>query len=120
MGLDMYIYLEDRVTEEVIEYSYYRKFNALQGYFVKHFEIENCGKVKLTYDIINEIYLVLNEIRHHPEKAHLLMPAFPGPFFGSYKYDQIYHGYIHQAACDFYHAKFLDYSKYELYFTSDW
>ncbi|WP_017548697.1 hypothetical protein [Salinicoccus carnicancri] len=120
MGLDMYIYLEDKETKEVIEYSYYRKFNALQGYFVKQYELENCGKVQLTYKMINEIYLMLNEIRHNPEKAHLLLPTFPGPFFGSYKYDQIYHAYVHQAAGDFYHAKFLDYGKYNLYFTSDW
>lgn len=33
MGLDMYLYVEDKETKELIEFSYYRKFNALQGYF---------------------------------------------------------------------------------------
>ncbi|WP_031548818.1 hypothetical protein [Salinicoccus luteus] len=120
MGLDMYLYLQERETNEVIEYSYYRKFNALQGYFVKNFSLENCGKIKLSVEMVNELYLLLNEIRHSPEKSHLLMPVFPGPFFGSYEYDRIYHNYINQAACDFYHAKFIDYEKYDLFFTSDW
>ena len=31
MGLDMYFYLQDKESKEIIEYSYYRKFNALQG-----------------------------------------------------------------------------------------
>ncbi|GAB3070754.1 hypothetical protein ACFOU0_08850 [Salinicoccus sesuvii] len=120
MGLDMYLYLQEKETQETIEYSYYRKFNALQGYFVRNYEIENCGKIKLSNEAINKLYLTLNEVRHFPEKANLLMPTFPGPFFGSYEYDRIYHSYINQAACDFYHAKFLDFVKYDLFYTSDW
>ena len=44
MGLDMYLYLQERETNEVIEYSYYRKFNALQELLRKNFSLENCGK----------------------------------------------------------------------------
>lgn len=80
MGLDMYLYLEDKETSEVIEYSYYRKFNALQGYFVEKFDIPNCGKVKLTEEIIEDVYQLLNEIRYNREKANLLLPTFPGHF----------------------------------------
>lgn len=120
MGLDMYLYLEDKETSEVIEYSYYRKFNALQGYFVEKFDIPNCGKVKLNDKTIDDLYQILNEIRYNREKANLLLPTFPGPFFGSYDYGRIYHTYIDQAASDFYHAKFLDFNKYNLFYTSNW
>ena len=39
MGLDMYLLLEDNDTGEIIEYSYYRKFNALQGYFETNYNL---------------------------------------------------------------------------------
>ena len=120
MGLDSYLYLKDKDTGEYIEYAYYRKFNALQGYFVEHFNINNPGTVEITEAVINDLYLKLNEIRFQPEKANLLLPTYPGPFFGRVEYDRMYHSYIHQAANDFYHAKFLDYQKYKLFYSSDW
>jgi len=120
MGLDMYLYLEDRNTGELIEYSYYRKFNALQGYFVERFDLDNGRRIELTEETINDLYERLNDIFFNKEKAHLLLPAFPGPFFGSYNYDDIYFHYVEKSALDFYHARFLDYNKYRLYFTSDW
>lgn len=120
MGLDMYLLLEDEETGEIIEYSYYRKFNALQGYFEQNFNIANPGKILLKEEIISDLYIRLNEIRYAPEKANLLLPSYPGPFFGAYEYDRLYHSYVNQAAIDFYHAKFIDYSKYKLYYASDW
>lgn len=120
MGLDMYLVLEDRTTKEQIEYAYYRKFNALQGYFESNYNIENPGVIELTMDIINDIYIRLNEIRYAPEKANLILPTYAGPFFGRMTYDRLYHSYINQAANDFYHAKFIDYSKYKLYYSSNW
>jgi hypothetical protein len=91
MGLDMYLLLEDIETGEIIEYSYYRKFNALQGYFEQNYNISNPGKILLKENIISDLYLRLNEIRYSPEKANLLLPSYPGPFFGSYEYDRLYH-----------------------------
>ena len=120
MGLDMYLLLEDNDTGEIIEYSYYRKFNALQGYFETNYNIANPGKIHLKEDIINDLYIRLNEIRYAPEKANLLLPSYPGPFFGTYEYDRLYHSYVNQAASDFYHAKFIYNKKYKLYFASDW
>lgn len=120
MGLDMYLYVEDKETKELIEFSYYRKFNALQGYFVREHHIENCGRVLITEPIRNEIYQILNEIRYNREKGPELLPTFPGPFFGVYDYDRMYYNYIEQAATDFYHAQFINYNKYDLFFTSNW
>lgn len=120
MGLDMYLYLEDKETSEITEYSYYRKFNALQGYFVEKYNIPNCGRVELDVKTIEDIYQLLNDIRYNREKASVLMPTFPGPFFGSYEYDRIYHNYVDQAASDFYHARFIDFNKYRFFYTSNW
>lgn len=120
MGLDMYLYVEDKDTKEVSEFSYYRKFNALQGYFAQQHDLQNCGKVLITESIREEIYQILNEIRFNREKGPELLPTFPGPFFGTYDYDRMYHNYVDQAAVDFYHAQFIDYGRYDLYFSSNW
>lgn len=120
MGLDMYLILEDKETKVTIEYAYYRKFNALQGYFERQFKLDNGGKVLLSQDNVHDIYILLNEISYAPERASEMLPTFPGPFFGTYDYDKLYYSYISKAVVDFYHAKYLDFNKYNLYFTSDW
>lgn len=120
MGLDSYFVLKDKETNEVIEYSYYRKFNALQGYFVVNHNIQNCGRVQITKEILNDLYKKLNSIRHHPENASAVLPVFFGPFFGSYEYDDLYFSQLHRCSLDLYHAKFLDYNRYELFYSSDW
>lgn len=120
MGLDSYLILKDKETKEVIEFSYYRKFNALQGYFVQNHDIQNCGRVQITEDILDNLYECLNSIRYNPEKANTLLPVFYGPFFGSYEYDDLYFSFIHRCSKDLYHAKFIDYDRYELYYSSDW
>lgn len=120
MGLDMYLYLEDKETREHIEFSYYRKFNALQGYFVREHNLDNCGRILITESIRKDVYQILNEIRFNREKGPELLPTFPGPFFGIYDYDRMYYTYIDQAATDFYHVQFINYNKYNLYFTSNW
>lgn len=120
MGLDAYFYLKDKVTEEVIEYSYYRKFNALQGYFVRNHNILNCGRVQITSEILSDLSKNLNKIRNNPEKANVLLPVFHGPFFGYYEYDDLYFSFIHRCSKDLFHAKFIDYNRYDLYYSSDW
>ncbi|PCF56821.1 hypothetical protein B5C08_01945 [Staphylococcus delphini] len=120
MGLDMYFYLENKDTKEMIEYSYYRKFNALQGYFIKNFDIQNCEKLRITKSNIQHLHWILNELKYSPEKAEQMLPVYQGPFFGSYEYDNIYRNHVQQAAQDIYHAQFIDFNKYHLYFTSNW
>ena len=54
MGLDQYIETLDK-DGEWVEYSYYRKFNELQGWFEDNHNQENCGDTFLTVDIINNL-----------------------------------------------------------------
>jgi len=117
MGLDMYFYLENK---DMIEYRYYRKFNALQGYFINNFDNQNYEKLRITKSIIQHLHWILNEVKYSPEKAEQLLPTYQGSFFGSYEYDNIYRNHVHQAAQDVYHAQFIDFNKYQLYFTSNW
>lgn len=120
MGLDMYLLLQNKETKETVEYSYYRNFNALQGYFERQFNLDNGGVVLLSSENIDTIYDILNTINCTSERAEELLPTYADPFFGSYEYDHLYFSYISKATSDFYHAKFINYDKYNLYFTSDW
>ncbi len=69
MGLDMYLVIEDKETKKQHEYSYYRKFNALQGYFEKHYNLENGGVVPLSFKDEKDIHSLLNEIDYNPDRS---------------------------------------------------
>ena len=120
MGLDMYLTLVDKETKEEIEYSYYRKFNALQGYFEQNDALENGGVIQIDAARANEIYQILNKVCIEPDRASELLPTQSGFFYGPTDYDQLYFRYVELAEKDFYHAKYLDYDRYDLYFTSNW
>src|SRR5699024_12385296 len=120
MTLDIYLLLEEKITGEKIEYSYYRNFNALQGYFDQKFDLSNSDEVLLSSQAISTIYEILKTVHYTSERAAEMLPTYPGPFFGIYEYDRIYYSYVSQAASDFYHTKFIDFFKIYLYFTSNW
>ena len=120
MGLDMYLTLVDKETSEEIEYSYYRKFNALQGYFERHDGLESGGRIHIDAERADEIYRLLNEVCIQPDRASELLPTQSGFFYGSTEYDQLYFSDVQFAEKDFYHAKYIDYDRYDLYFTSNW
>lgn len=69
MSLNMYLILVDKETEEIVRYSYYRNFNALQGYFERHFNLKNGGYVLLSSEIINIIYDILKNVDDTSERA---------------------------------------------------
>ena len=72
MGLDQNVYKREKADIE--EIAYWRKENALQGWFEKNHRIENCGEVILTEEIVNKL---LADI-----KAAKLEPAH-GLWYGS-------------------------------------
>ena len=64
MGLDMYVKRKLRIQSE--EIAYWRKENALQGWFEENFNIENLGKVVLTEEIVDKLLKNLNEHNLEP------------------------------------------------------
>ena len=74
MGLD--IYVERRPRSESEEVAYWRKQNALQGWFEKNYNIENCGEVILTEEVVNKLLVDLEN--------QILEPT-EGFFYGSDK-----------------------------------
>ena len=122
MGLDMYFYVENRSEEirEKEEFSYYRKFNALQGYFERNFQLENCGRILITKEIREDLLNIINEILEDHNKAEELLPVQQGFFYGTYEYDDFYFQDIYSLEKDLIHMKFIDYDNYDLYYTSNW
>lgn len=120
MPLNIYLLIEDKTTGETIGYSYYRNFNALQGYFDRKFDLKNGDEVLLSSQAISTIYDILKTVDHTSERAEELLPTHADPDFGSYEYDERYFSFISQATSDFHHAKYIDFNKYNLYFTSNW
>lgn len=113
---------KQRVYEEYIrmEYSSFRKFNALHGYFAKYHDVDDIHEVELTEDIVKEIYSILDEICRNPEQSRELLPVYDGPFFGSFEYDRLYYSYVREARDAFYHAQFIDRNQYRLVYSASW
>ncbi len=72
MGLDQYV--NKRRKTENSEVQYWRKENAIQGYFEDKFNIDNLGEVTLTNEIVDDLIKNL--------KAKTVEPV-GGCFYGS-------------------------------------
>ena len=130
MGLDMYLYkqkyvknwehtpVEDRhtVTVEqngqvltqwanptyiVKEVAYWRKFNALHGFIVEHFNngVDDCKPIPLNLEDLKTIYnqLVKTFKENNPE----LLPPTAGFYFGNTLTDEYYWSDVHDAITTF-------------------
>ncbi|MBC9875601.1 hypothetical protein [Macrococcoides bohemicum] len=123
MGLDMYIVkgIEEYEDLSIIEeYAYFRKFNALHGYFDQKYNLENPGKVQLDNETVRDLYHRLNSIAVNPALAQKMLPVYYGPFFGSYEYGEIYHYHIKEGLEVFRRLKEIDMSKDIHYYMADY
>lgn len=84
------------------EFAYWRKFNALHGYFVRYYNVENCEELILTKEMVADlkervINITSSEFSEDAERiAEKNLPIMVGPFFGSYDYDDFYYRNIYQ------------------------
>lgn len=129
MGLDMYIQ-----TEDGLELFYWRKANAIHGWFERHITehgaIENCDMYPVTKqdaeNLIEDCETVLsaydsgNKVLFE-RLAYSILPTTPGFFFGSYEYDKYYVQDLRNTIDGM--NKVLDYIKDEqenVYYTAWW
>ncbi|UBH14590.1 hypothetical protein [Macrococcus armenti] len=120
MGLDMYFYVEEMSTKELIEFAYYRKFNALHGYFDKKYKLDNPGRCEVTEFDLHYLLNAVREIHSNPERAPKILPYYTGPFFGTYEYGDIYFEYMFQLHRDLKRLITLDRSKYRIIYQADY
>ncbi|MDT2914439.1 hypothetical protein [Lactococcus lactis] len=102
------IFIDEQPSDQEIEnmlyftseLAYFRKFNALQNYFEKKFNLDNCEKVIMEdyiyEDLLDRTTKVLNAHQQKTqteaeEIAIKLLPNTEGFFYGSQEYDEYYY-----------------------------
>ena len=100
MGLDMYLTRKpydanlskdqnnDPEGSEHEEVAYWRKSNAIHGWFVDNVQggKDDCKKYGVDKNDINRLISAVEAVIKHPTKAEKILPARNGFFFGSYDY----------------------------------
>lgn len=76
--------------ETFYQIGYWRKFNALHGFIVEHYAegVDECQKIYLSKDDIEEILKKLKIIKKVPSSALKIMPPTSGCCFGSKDIDE--------------------------------
>ena len=77
------------ITEQV---AYWRKFNALHGWFIENCAagVDECQDISVDEDKIKELLETLKEVSSNFDKADELLPPTQGFFFGSDEVDEYY------------------------------
>ena len=63
MGLDQNVNKREKTTSE--EVAYWRKEHPLQGWFEDNYQIENCGEVILTQEVVDKLLEDLKDKELH-------------------------------------------------------
>ena len=88
----------ENIVSVIEEVCYWRKFNALHGWFVENVQGGNddCGEYYVDKSDIVYLLETLNEISDDPSKAGKLFPPYEGFFFGSTEVDDYYWGDVRE------------------------
>jgi len=91
MGLDMMLVrrTDDETYEEV---GYWRKANAIHGWFVRNVQnnVDDCGDYTVTKDQLRNLLMACELVLHDPVMSSTYLPTTSGFFFGNTEYDQWY------------------------------
>ena len=91
MGLDMMLVrrTDDETYEEV---GYWRKANAIHGWFVRNVQnnVDDCGDYTVTKDQLRNLLMACELVLHDPAMSSTYLPTTSGFFFGNTDYDQWY------------------------------
>ena len=91
MGLDMMLVrrTDDETYEEV---GYWRKANAIHGWFVRNVQnnVDDCGDYTVTKDQLRNLLMACELVLHDPVMSSTYLPTTSGFFFGNTDYDQWY------------------------------
>lgn len=101
--------------------AYWRKFNALHGWFVNNAQngVDDCEYYKVDETLLNELYNVLVDVQNtkNPKK---LQPV-GGFFFGSTEVDEWYWNDVESSIEKIEDIiQNFDWEKYDLYYHSSW
>ena len=83
---------EFRPKNITFELAYWRKANAIHGWFVENVQEGNddCGDYYVSPDKLKELKETCEKVLDNLSLAEELLPATKGFFFGDYRYDEYY------------------------------
>jgi len=117
---------KDKVTYVLEEAAYWRKANAIHGWFVNNVQkgIDECQESRVGLDKIKELIEICKKVINDNSLAEELLPATPGFFFGGYDYDEWYFGDL-QRTVEMLEPLLADADEdghlpYDLYYQSSW
>jgi hypothetical protein len=82
----------ERITEITEEVAYWRKANAIHGWFVDNIQdgVDNCAAYSVYRQDLQTLLDTCKEVLEDNSKAEELLPVRDGFFFGNDKYDEWY------------------------------
>ena len=85
-----------KVKYIIEEAGYWRKFNALHGWFVENVQdgVNDCGDYDVSNEKLEEVLDICKEIKADNSKALELLPHTSGFFFGGEEIDEWYLNHI--------------------------
>lgn len=114
MGLDMYLYakrytfdvdqdtkdklaevfpeVKAEIKEITAEAAYWRKANAIHGWFVNNIQgnVDDCGEYNVDRQQIQDLVTLCKQVLSNKTEAEKLLPPTPGFFFGAHEVDDWY------------------------------
>jgi hypothetical protein len=85
--------LNDYMPEKIsYQLAYWRKANAIHGWFVKNVQqgVDDCGKYYVDIDTLEKLRDDCGAALKDKDKGRELLPATKGFFFGEYDYNERY------------------------------
>jgi len=111
-----------KVSHIVEDVAYWRKFNALHGWFVENCQggEDDCGEYYVSIEKLRQLLDLLKAVLDNPEKAEESLPVMAGFFFGSYEYDEWYFDYIKETIEILEKELSIENNNASYYYTSSW
>lgn len=85
-------FLTPRIDNLRVEVLYWRKMNAIHGWFVNTVQegVDDCGEYEVSKKALECLIKTINKIIRKRELAPTLLPSIGGFFFGNTEYDVVY------------------------------
>ena len=109
-------------AEVALTAGYWRKANAIHGWFVKHVQngVDECLEHYVSREQLLELQKACVEVIANPDKASELLPVTEGFFFGSYAYDEWYFSYVRETVDMIGRLLKTAGESWEFYYRSSW
>ncbi|MGA0851692.1 MAG: hypothetical protein ACO3QM_06615 [Candidatus Nanopelagicaceae bacterium] len=109
-------------AEVALTAGYWRKANAIHGWFVKNVQDgeDECKEHYVSREQLLELQEACVEVISNPDRASELLPVTQGFFFGTYEYDEWYFSYVRETIDMIGRLLKTAGESWEFYYRSSW